>query len=124
VSTAAQCTPDPGAVPEFPSSLVSIFVAYHHPLLQLQRALDWQALHAVMVRHWRAAGKNVEGRPGLPWPVSLYVPLWVLMAVKALSARQMEAYSAENVVARLFLDLEEPLLPHLRGSCSHKAAAL
>lgn len=71
MSTEAHCTPDPRAVPEFPSSLVSIFVAYHHPLLQLKRALDWQAIQAVMVRHWRAAGKNVDGRPGLPWPVSL-----------------------------------------------------
>lgn len=114
MSTDAHCTPDPRAVPEFPSSLVSIFVASNHPLLQLKRALDWQALQAVMVRHWRAAGKNVEGRPGLPWPVSWYVPLLVLRAVKALSARQMEEYSSENVVARLFLDLEETLLPHLR----------
>jgi len=118
VSTDTQCTPDPRAVPEFPSSLVSIFVAYNHPLLQLKRALDWQAIQVVMVRHWRAAGKNVDGRPGLPWPVSLYVPLLVLMAVKALSARQMEEYSSENVVARLFLDFAEPLLPHLRDHAS------
>jgi hypothetical protein len=101
-------------VPEFPSSLVSIFVAYNHPLLQLKRTLDWQAIQAVMVRHWRAAGKNVEGRPGLPWPVSLYVPLLVVMAVKALSARQMEEYSSENVVARVFLARAETPRPHLR----------
>jgi hypothetical protein len=114
MSTAAHCTPEPRAVPEFPPQLVSIFVAYNHPLLQLKRALDWPALQAVMVRHWRVAGKNVEGRPGLPWPVSLYVPLLVLMAVKALSARQMEEYLAENVVARVFLGLAEHRLPHLR----------
>jgi hypothetical protein len=114
MSTDAQCTPDPRAVPEFPPHLVSILVADHHPLLQLKRVLDWQAIQAVMVRHWRVARKNVDGRPGLPWPVSLSVPLLVLMAVKALSARQMEAYSSENVVARLFLALEENLLPHLR----------
>jgi len=94
--------------------VVSLFVADTHPLLQLKRALDWPALQAVMVRHWRTAGKNVDGRPGLPWPVALYVPLLVLMAVKALSARQMEEYSAENVVARVFLDLAENPLPHLR----------
>jgi hypothetical protein len=114
MSTAAQCTPEPRAVPELPSHLVSLFVADTHPLLQLKRALDWPALQAVMVRHWRAAGKNVDGRPGLPWPVALYVPVLVLMAVKALSARQMEEYSAENVVARVFLDLVENPLPHLR----------
>jgi len=114
MSTAAHCTPEPRAVPELPPHVVSLFVADTHPLLQLKRALDWPALQAVMVRHWRAAGKNVDGRPGLPWPVALYVPLLVLMAVKALSARQMEEYSAENVVARVFLDLAENPLPHLR----------
>jgi len=114
MSTAAHCTPEPRAVPELPPHWVSLFVADTPPLLQLKRALDWPALQAVMVRHWRAAGKNVDGRPGLPWPVALYVPLLVLMAVKALSARQMEEYSAENVVARVFLDLAENPLPHLR----------
>jgi hypothetical protein len=118
MSTIAHGTPDPRAVPECPAYRVSIVVRHNHPLLQLKRALDWQAIQAVMVRHWRAAGKNVDGRPGLPWPVSLYVPLLVLMAVKALSARQMEEYSAENVVARVFLDLEEALLPHLRDHAS------
>ena len=115
MSTAAHCTPEPRAVPELPPHVVSLFVADTHPLLQLKRALDWPALQAVMVRHWRAAGKNVDGRPGLPWPVALYVPLLVLMAVKALSARQMEEYSAENVVVRVFLDLAENPLPHLRA---------
>src|SRR5262249_4273019 len=99
---------------ELPPHWVSLFVADTHPLLQLKRALDWQAIQAVMVRHWRAAGKNVDGRPGLPWPVAWYVPLLVLMAVKALSARQMEEYSVENVVARGFLDLAENPLPPLR----------
>src|SRR5215510_5170160 len=118
MSTAAHCMPAPRAVLEFPPHLVSLFVADTHPLLQLKRALDWQAIQAVMVHHWRAAGKNVDGRPGLPWPVSLYVPLLVLMSVKALSARQMEEYSSENVVARLFLDFEGTLLPHLRDHAS------
>jgi hypothetical protein len=75
MSAEAHCTPEPRAVPEFPPQLVSIFVANNPPLLQLKRALDWPAIQAVRVRHWRAAGKNVAGRPGLPWPVSLYVPL-------------------------------------------------
>ena len=83
-----------------------------------QARTRWQALQAVMVRHGRAAGKNVEGRPGLPWPVALSVPLLVLRAVKALSARQREEYLSENVVARLFLGLAEHLLPHLRDHAS------
>lgn len=118
MSTVAHCTPAPRAVPEFPSQVVSICVAHTHPLLQLKRALDWPGIEAVMVRHWRAAGKNVDGRPGLPWPVTLYVPLLVLMAVKAFSARQMEEYRAENVVARVFLDHTENLFPHLRDHAS------
>lgn len=67
-----------------------------------------------MVKHWRAAGKNLDFGPGQPWPVSLYVPLLVLMSVKSLSSRQMEEYISENVVARLFLGLEDQLLPHIR----------
>jgi len=53
---------------------VSIYVPHNHPLLQLKRALPWDALSEVMERHWRRAGKNTEGRPGLPWDVVLYVP--------------------------------------------------
>jgi hypothetical protein len=39
----------------------------------------------------------------LPWDVSLYVPLVVLMLIKVFDSRQMEAYVAENVVARVFI---------------------
>ena len=53
---------------------VSIYVDHHHPLLQLKRALPWQALCEVMTRHWRQAGHNTDGRSGLPWDVALYVP--------------------------------------------------
>jgi len=61
---------------------VSIYVDHNHPLLQLKRALPWDALFEVMRRHWRQAGKNTDGRPGLSWALSLYVPLIVLMLVK------------------------------------------
>jgi hypothetical protein len=87
--------------------LVSIYVDYHHPLLQLKRALPWEALYEVMTCHWRQAGKNTDGRPGLPWDVALYVPLIVLMVVKNLHARDMEAYLAENVVARVFIGRQD-----------------
>jgi hypothetical protein len=93
---------------------VAIFVPDEHPLLRLKRALDWEALTAVMVTHWRAAGKNVDGGPGRPWPVPLYVPLLVLMWVKAYHARQMEDYLSESVVARRFLDLPHPQMMHVR----------
>jgi len=55
--------------------LVSIFVPDDHPLLRLKRALDWEAIQEVMVKHWRAAGKNVDGGRGQQWPVGLSVPL-------------------------------------------------
>src|SRR5215216_3089147 len=82
--------------------LVQIEVSPTHPLLLLKRALPWDTLTEVMTRHWRQHGKNVDGGPGLPWDVSLYVPLVVLMLIKAFDSRQMEAYVAENVVARVF----------------------
>src|SRR2546425_5825118 len=82
---------------------VSIYVDHNHPLLQLKRALPWEALCEVMTRHWRQAGTNPDGRPGLAWDVALSVPLVVLMLVKKLHACDMEAYVAENVVARVFI---------------------
>ena len=87
--------------------IVSIYVPHHHPLLQLKRALPWEALFEVMTRHWRQAGKNTDGRPGLAWDVPLYVPLVVLMLVKHLHARDMESYLAENVVARVFIGRQD-----------------
>ena len=94
--------------------MVSIWVSPLHPLLRLKAALDWQALEAVMVRHWRQAGKNVAAGPGLPFPVSLYVPLLVLMAVKGLNPRQAQEYIEENVYGRKFLGLEQELDSHVR----------
>ena len=81
------CTPGlcPGTTEN--GAIVSIAVNPNHPLLQLKRALPWEALAAVMTRHWRRAGKNTDGRPGLPWDVALYVPLVVLMLVKHLGMR-------------------------------------
>jgi hypothetical protein len=93
---------------------VSIYVPPTHPLLQLKRALPWEALFEVMTRHWRRAGKNTDGRPGLAWDVTLYVPLVVLMLVKNLNAREMEAYVAENVVARVFIGRQDDPSPQMR----------
>ncbi len=85
----ADCTPDGAGVPAGTGEWVSIFVGDEHPVMRLKQALDWAAVTAVMVTQWRAAGKNVDGGPGQPWPVSLYVPLLVLMWVKTYHARQM-----------------------------------
>jgi hypothetical protein len=95
-------------------AIVSIAVHPTHPLLQLKRALPWEALCEVMTRHWRRAGKNTDGGPGLPWDVALYVPLVVLMVVKHLNSREMEAYLAENVVARVFIGRQDDPTPQIR----------
>jgi hypothetical protein len=82
---------------------VQVEVSLNHPLLLLKRALPWEAITEAMIRHWRQHGKNVDGGPGLPWDVSLYVPLVVLMLIKLFDSRQMETYMAENMVARVFI---------------------
>ena len=83
--------------------IVQVEVSCTHPLLLLKQALPWAAITEAMTRHWRQHGKNVDGGPGLPWDVALYVPLVVLMLIKTFDSRQMEAYVAENVVARVFI---------------------
>jgi len=93
---------------------VSIYVDHNHPLLRLKRAVPWDALFEVMGRHWRRAGKNTDGRPGLSWDMALYVPLVVLMLVKHLHSREMEAYLAENVVARVFIGRQDGPRPQIR----------
>jgi hypothetical protein len=97
-----------------PSQLVQIEVSPTHPLLLLQRALPWDAITEVMTRHWRQHGKNVDGGRGLPWDVSLYMPLVVLMLIKGLDSRQMEAYVAENVVARVFIGRQHATRAQIR----------
>ena len=110
----SHCTPEVSPEATAQGETVSIYVDYNHPLLQLKRALPWEALFAVMTRHWRQAGKNTDGRPGLAWDVALYVPLVVLMLVKHLNARDMEAYLAENVVARVFIGRQDNRRPQIR----------
>jgi hypothetical protein len=107
-----------GGAPAGNGEWVSIFVGDEHPVLRLKQGLDWAAITAEMITHWRAAGKNVDGRPGRPWPVSLYVPLLVLMWVKAYHARQMEDYISESVVARRFLALKGGELQQIRDHSS------
>ncbi len=65
------CTPDVYAGATANGQIVQIYVDHNHPLLQLKRALPWAALCEVLTRRWAAAGKNTDGRPGLPWDVAL-----------------------------------------------------
>ncbi len=111
-------TQEGGGAPAGKGEWVSIFVGDEHPLMRLKQGLDWAAITEGMITHWRTAGKNVDGGPGRPWPVSLYVPLLVLMWVKAYHARQMEDYLSESVVARRFLNLQDEELPQIRDHAS------
>src|SRR5919106_1656808 len=106
----------PGVCPQTSEKgqTVSIYVDHNHPLLQLKRALPWEAILAVMTSRWQGAGKNLDGRPGRFWDVSLYGPLVVLMVVKRLHPRDMEAYLAENVVARVFIERQGDPQPQIR----------
>jgi hypothetical protein len=106
----------PEARPEASATLqlVQIEVSSTHPLLLLKRALPWEALTEVMTQHWRQHGKNVDGGRGLPWDGSLYVPLVVLMLIKGFDSRQMEAYLAENVVARVFIGRQRAAKAQIR----------
>ena len=102
------------ARPSVSGKIVSIFVPDKHPVIRLKQSLDMEAIKAVMIEHWRKAGKNDDGRPGRPWPTDLYAPLLVLKSVKTLDSRQTEIDLEENVVSRLFIGLEDQLSPHVR----------
>ena len=114
----SDCTSDGGGVPVVTGEWVSIFVGDDHPLLRLKQALDWEEIKAVMVKHWRRAGKNVDGGPGRRWPVHLYAPLLVLKWVKSYASRPMEDYISESVVARRFLDVKDEELKAMRDHSS------
>ena len=73
----SHCTPgaSPGATEK--GETVSIYVDHNHPLLQLKRALPWEALCEVMTRHWRRATRGLRtGRPcrHLPRPTNTSEP--------------------------------------------------
>jgi hypothetical protein len=116
MKTSAHCMAESGLDTSPRVQTVQVEVRLDHPLLVLKQALPWAVITSVMTRHWRAAGKNVDGGPGLPWDCSLYVPLVVLMLVKGFDSRRMEAYVAENVVARVFIgradQVEAPIRDH------------
>ena len=108
------CTAVAEVLPAETKEVVSIEVDHQHPLLQLKRALAWEAITAVMVAAWRAAGKNVDGGRGQKLDISLYVPLIVLMLLKNYHSREMEEYLAENVVARVFIGRQGELKAQIR----------
>jgi hypothetical protein len=111
-------------LPSAKGELVSILVPFEHPLLELKRNLDWAQLEAVMVADWRQLGKNVDGGVGISFPVSFYVLLLVLMMVKGLNPRQMEEYIGESVVARLFLEVNQPEQFQIRDHSTIARASL
>jgi hypothetical protein len=112
------CTAAGGALLPPMTELVVIPVDHNHPLLQLKRALPWQEIQEIMLKAWREAGKNVARSRGRAWPVELYVPLLVLMLLKRLDSREMEAYLAENAVARVFVGQQGQQKAQLRDHAS------
>ena len=78
------CMPEACSETSASVQTVQVEVSLTHPLLVLKQALPWEAITEVMTRHWRQRGKNIDGGRGLPWDVSLYVPLVVLMLITAI----------------------------------------
>ena len=93
---------------------VTVPVDVNHSLMKLKNVLPWGEIEEIMVKHWRKAGRNVDGGPGQPWDTELYVPVVVLSMVKPQSSRDMEAYLAENGPARLFISKEGEPVPQIR----------
>jgi len=98
--------------------MVPIFVNHNHPLLRLKAQLPWDQIREIMVKRWEEAGKNLDGRPGSPWPVWLYVPLLTLMIIKRMDPRKMEEYLSENAVGRVFVSQQNQLEPQIRDHSS------
>ena len=114
----AESTAFTASLPAAKVERVVMIVPHEHPLLKLKRALRWEAIEQVMVTAWYQAGKNLDKSPGRPWPVALYLPLLVLMILKRFDSREMEAYLAENAVARVFVGQQENLQMQLRDHAS------
>jgi hypothetical protein len=96
----------PSLLQTAPKVAVAMLVSSDHPLLVLKRKLDWAAIREVLIVRLRAAGCNVDYGPGRPLDLDVYAPLLVLMVVRNMNSREMEAYLAENAVARVFIDWE------------------
>ena len=92
---------------------VSLYVHCNHPLLQLKRALPWDAFFEVMRRHWQRAGKNTDGRPGLPWDVALYAALGVML-VKPSTRARWKRMCRRILVARVFIGRQAAPNPQIR----------
>ena len=66
--------PESGAETSPRVQTVQVEVSLPPPLLVLKQALPWEAIPAVLTRHWGQNGKNGAGGRGWPWDVSWYVP--------------------------------------------------
>ncbi|MBF0205047.1 MAG: hypothetical protein HQK67_12260 [Desulfamplus sp.] len=99
---------------EMETESVTIAVNLNHPLLQLNRALPWDAIGKIMIQSWREAGKNVDNGPGQPWDSELYIPIIVFMIVKGISFRLTEEYISDNAPARIFISRHTDPTPHIR----------
>jgi len=93
---------------------VTMYVDPNHPLLKLKAILPWDTLTEIMKKHWKKAGKNMDGGRGRRWESDLYVRIIVLMVVEGLDYRKTERFLSENAPARIFISREEDSKPQIR----------
>lgn len=83
--------------------LVQIEVSPTHPLLLLKRALPWEAITGRDDAAVAAERQKRRWWARFALGCVLRCTVVVLMLIKGFDSRQMEAYLAENVVARVFI---------------------
>lgn len=102
-------------------SSAKIYYRTDHPALQLKNLLDWNQIYQVIGYHLQASGRNVSGKlRGRRIDVKLYARLIVLMHVMRFNYRELEAYTSENIIGRLFVEAKEKDILQIRD---HSAIA-
>jgi len=92
------------------AEILSTQISYRsdHPALQLKKLLDWNQIYQVVRYHLQLSGRNISGRlRGKRINTELYARLIVLMHVMRFNYRELEAYTSENVIGRLFVEAQE-----------------
>lgn len=93
---------------------VTLEVEEAHPLLVVKKTLDWETIETGLAKHWRAAGKNVDGGPGRKFDLKYWARVMVLMLLMKLEYREMERELKYNALSRLFVQVEEPTEGYVR----------
>jgi hypothetical protein len=100
-------------------SCAKIYYRSDHPALQLKKLLDWTQIYQVIRHYLQASGLNVSGKlRGKTTDVELYARLMVLMHVMRLDYRELETYTSENIIGRLFVEAKESDILQVRDHSS------